>query len=80
MSTKMKPPPVTLVPHRTVAEWWGVDSKTLSRWVRTGYFPLPHSEQGRFLMYDRAVIEHRLKTGLWPATVKFRGEGQRDGE
>ena len=75
MSQGTKPPPLTLVNHRTVAGWWDVDSKTLSRWVRTGHFPLPHSEQGRFLMFDRAVIEHRLKTGLWPEGTKFRGSG-----
>jgi hypothetical protein len=77
MSTRIKPPRVTLVPHRTVAEWFGVDSRTLSRWVRTGYFPIEHSTQGRFLMYDRSVIEHRLNTGLWPASVRFHGEGYR---
>lgn len=78
MSAEMRPA-TTLVNHRRVAEWWDVHPKTLRRWVEKGEFPLPHSEQGTYLLFDRAIIDHRLRTGLWPAGTKFYGSADGGG-
>lgn len=74
MSTEISNhPPVTLVNHRRVAEWWDVLPRTIRRWVDRGEFPIPHSEVGTYLFFDRAIIDHRLKTGLWPSGTRFHG-------
>ncbi len=71
--TERAAPAIQLINHRRVAEWWDVQPKTIRRWVAIGTFPVPHSEQGTYLFFDRSIIEHRLKTGLWPAGTKFHG-------
>lgn len=79
-SAKIKQPPVTLVSHHDVADWWGVTPKLIRRWVAAGSFARPHSEHGTYLFFDRAVIEHRLKTGAWPRGTKFYGDTKDDVE
>jgi predicted site-specific integrase-resolvase len=79
MSAKVKPPPTTLISHHDVAEWWSVSPKLLRRWIARGDFPAPHSQAGTYLFYDRAVIEHQLRTGKWPKGTVFYGSGSGDG-
>jgi hypothetical protein len=68
---KKKPPVRQLVNHRDVAKMFGTSPSNWRRWVNSGVVPLPHQSIATLLLYDRAVIDHRLETGLWPAGVQF---------
>ncbi len=62
-----------LVHHRDVAKAFGVTIPTLLRWVRAGEFAAEHSSIGKFYLFDRATVEHRLERGLWPDGTRFHG-------
>jgi predicted DNA-binding transcriptional regulator AlpA len=62
-----------LINHRDVARMFGVTTSVITRAIERGEFPTPHSQIGSFFLFDRAMVEHRLKHGTWPATAKFRG-------
>jgi predicted DNA-binding transcriptional regulator AlpA len=72
-----------LITHLDVAKLFGVSSRNIIRWMRSGDMPSPHSTLGSFYLFDRAMVEYRLKTGKWPAGTKFKGiphgEGGVDG-
>lgn len=65
--------PRRLINHKHVAELFDVSNHALLRWIRVGEFPAPHSAIGRFYFFDRAVIEHRLSTGIWPKGLRYYG-------
>ncbi len=65
--------PLLSEPHRDVCKAFGVTTTVLMRAVRVGEFPVPHSQLGQFYLFDRAAVERKLRTGLWPAGTKFHG-------
>jgi hypothetical protein len=64
--------PRQLINHRDVAEKFGTSARNWRRWVETGDVPIPHQQIGTLLLYDIAVITHRLETGKWPEGSVFR--------
>lgn len=76
MATEAKAPkakaPRQLVNHRNVALMFGTSARNWRRWVNEGTVPIPHQEIGTLLLYDMAVVIHRLETGKWPEGVIFR--------
>lgn len=80
MATKNRPRvEKQLINHRKVAEAIDVDTETLRKWVEEGDFPAPHADIKTTWLYDKAMIDHWLATGTWPAEAKFRGRGARKG-
>lgn len=71
MGTEAKAPPRRLVSHRTCAAWFDMTPRTWRRRYEMGKVPAPHQVIGTDLLYDREVIDHRLKTGLWPEGQDF---------
>jgi hypothetical protein len=62
-----------LVTHREVARLFAVTPAGLRKWVDRGEFPAPHSIIACTWYYRADQVAHRLKTGKWPASVKFLG-------
>lgn len=62
-----------LVNHRDICAAFGISTNVLMRAVRKGEFIRPHSLIGNSYLFDRAAIEHKLETGLWPRDAKFHG-------
>ena len=65
--------PRQLINHRDIAALFGTSARNWRRWYEAGVVPVPHQVIGTLLLYDRAVIDHRLETGEWPEGVTFRG-------
>lgn len=61
-----------LIKLAKVAESFDVDTETLRKWVKSGDFPEPHSIIQRTCLYDKAVIDQYLATGVWPVGTRFR--------
>lgn len=68
---------VSLMTHREVCKRFGVSTDVLMRAVRRGEFVRPHSCMGSFHMFDRAIVEHRLEEGVWPAGTQFYRQAER---
>jgi hypothetical protein len=62
-----------LAPIKDVAEKLGVTPAAIRKWSREGVFPEPHIVLGRMWFYRADHIEHKFRTGNWPAGVKLRG-------
>jgi hypothetical protein len=73
VGTKVKAPR-QLISHRSVAPLFGTSARNWRRWYLGGVVPIPHQQIGTLLLYDKAVIDHRLETGVWPEGVVFRGK------
>jgi hypothetical protein len=61
-----------LITDRAAARRIGVSARMVRLWVHTRAWPLPRSCQGDSWLFDISDVDHWLKTGIWPAGVRFR--------
>ena len=76
MKSNSYAPPRRLISRRDAAELFGVSARCWRRWYFAGVVSVPHQVIGTLLLYDRAVIDHRLEHGTWPAGVEFLKSGR----
>jgi hypothetical protein len=62
-----------LICHQELCRLIDVKTDTWLKRVSRGQAPLPHSTQGRTHYYRRADLRHYIKTGRWPARMRFKG-------
>ncbi len=67
-----RPRPI-LITDRAAARWLGVSGRMVRLWVHTGAWPLPCSVLGGSWLFDASDVERWLRSGVWPAGVRFRG-------
>lgn len=62
-----------LIDNLEVCRRLGVKPNTWRKRVTKGMAPLPFTSMGDRTYYRVADVQHFLRVGLWPATMKFRG-------
>jgi hypothetical protein len=63
-----------LITHHVVAEWFGITTACLKNWVQGREFPVPHVIICQTWFYREEDIAHKLRTGEWTHSVRFRGD------
>jgi hypothetical protein len=68
-----------LMDNLDVCELLGVRPDTWRKRINLGIAPIPHSRAGARGYYKRADVRAYIKTGQWPAGMKFRNRKPEDG-
>lgn len=63
-----------LMNHRRLAGVMGEDTKTVRRWIDTGFL-VPHSRIGNTYFFRSEDVDYYLKTGRW-VREKTAGSGE----
>lgn len=66
-----------LMNHRRLAETMGEDTKTIRRWIDTGYL-VPHSRIGNTYFFRSENVDYYLRTGRWVREKASGGETHQD--
>jgi hypothetical protein len=64
-----------LMTDRVAARICRVGPRMIGLWIETGAWPLPHAVLATTLYFRASDVECWLRTGKWPAGVRFRSMG-----